>query len=79
VRHRRTLFLNSVDEGVSALNEMNAKEARRVIGGRGIEGWRWAIELAASESSPSGRRMPKMIFGTSPPGGRWTREERGGK
>ena len=31
VRHRRTLFLNSVDEGVSALNEMNAKEARRVI------------------------------------------------
>src|ERR671918_14500 len=25
VRHRRTLFLNSVDEGVSALNEMNAK------------------------------------------------------
>jgi hypothetical protein len=44
VRHRRTLFFNSVDEGVSALNEMNAKEARRVIGGRGIEGWRWAIE-----------------------------------
>jgi hypothetical protein len=24
---------------------MNAKEARCVIGGRGIEGWRWAIEL----------------------------------
>jgi hypothetical protein len=44
VRHRRTLFFNSVDEGVSALKEMNAKEARRVIGGRGIEGWRWAIE-----------------------------------
>jgi hypothetical protein len=23
---------------------MNAKEARRIIGGCGIEGWRWAIE-----------------------------------
>jgi hypothetical protein len=44
VRHRGTLFFNSVDEGVSALNEMNAQEARRVIGGGGIEGLRWAIE-----------------------------------
>ena len=79
VRHPRTLFFNSVDEGVSALNEMNAKEARRVMADAGSRGGGGPSNVPARESSPSGRRMPKMISGTSPPGGRWTREERGGK
>jgi hypothetical protein len=58
---------------------MNAKEARRVIGGRGIEGWRWAIERPGEGVVAERPTDAKMISGTSPPGGRWTRKERGAK